>query len=125
MNCNVIFDSDSSDPCHINSGFDRKDRSRLQLGLLTASYPRVFMNFQTQPMSRAVYEKLVQFVARKSCACRGIHIPAACARPNRRDCRGLRFQDGFIPLPNPFWSSSYVDRPRNIAAIVAEYSTQV
>jgi len=59
MNCNVVFDSNSSNSCHIDPRLDRNDHPRFKPDILAASDSGVFVNFQTQPMPRTMHKILV------------------------------------------------------------------
>src|SRR5580693_1420806 len=122
---NVIFNANASDAPHVNPRFNRDHESRFQPCFLSACHPRILVNFQAQSVPRAMREKPVQFVTGQNLPRSGIHIPTARAGPYRRDRRDLRFQDCPVPLFHTRRGLANVHRPRDVAAIVREYSTQV
>src|SRR5579864_8282489 len=63
---------------------------------------------------------MLQYVSR-----RRINGPAGDSRLQRSSCRRLRLQDRLIPLTDPRGGLTDVHRTRQIAAVAAEYSTQV
>src|SRR5580693_6320956 len=58
-------------------------------------------------------------------SCRGVDSPAGDSRLQRVSCRRLRVQDRLIPLANAHGGLTDVHGARQVAAVAAQYSTQV
>src|SRR6266481_2901256 len=125
MHRDVVFNTNSSNARHVNAWFDGNHVPWNQDVLLSPRHPRIFVHFQPEPVSSAVHEVIVKPVSRQNPSGSGIDIPATDADPRGRDGGRLRFLDRAIPLPYARRGASYEDSPREIAAIVGEYSTQV
>src|SRR5579864_3264389 len=121
----VVFNANPSNAGHVNSRFDGNHVSRNQDVLLSARHAWIFVHFQAESVSGAMHKKRVKLVARQNSSGSGIDISTAGTRP-RRSYRGrLRFLDRAIPSPYAHRGTSHEDSARNVATIVAEYSTQV
>jgi len=83
------------------------------------------VDLQAKPVARAVNEEFVQAISSQDLPRRSIHIRANRAARCRRDRGPLGLQNSLIPSPYSFWGPPHVDGAGNVAAIVAEYSTQV
>ncbi len=60
MHHDVVFDSNSADTGNIHTRFYRNHVSQGKLCFLALCQPRVFVNFQSQAMTRAMDEILIQ-----------------------------------------------------------------
>src|SRR5579884_2505658 len=125
LNGYIVLNPYPADAFHINSWFNRYHVSLFQQALLALCNPRLFVDFQTKSMARAVNEKLVQFVTCQYPPRCCVHSFAGYPRPGRRNRRLLGFLHCSMPLAHTPRRPSGEDRPRNVAAIVAEYNTQV
>src|ERR1700740_3420889 len=76
-------------------------------------------------MPRTVHEILFQSVFLKDIARGGIHFTASYPCPNGSDRSFLRFLNRPVPLPHALRGTPHMHGTRHVAAIVAEYSTQV
>ena len=125
MHRHVVFNANSSDARYVNSRFNRNHVSGNQNMFLSTRHPGLFMHFQAEPMSGAMHKIFVKPVVRQNPSGGGIDIPTGDAGPRRGNRSRLRFLDRAIASPYARRGASDEDSPRNIAAIVAEYSTQV
>jgi hypothetical protein len=50
----IVFDSNPANPFHVNARFHSHDVSRIEKPFLVARDSRVFMDFQADPVPRAV-----------------------------------------------------------------------
>src|ERR1700739_1786031 len=76
-------------------------------------------------MPCAVHEILFQSVFLKDFSRGGIHFSASYPCLNGSDRGFLRFLNRPVPLPHALRSTPQMHGSRHVAAIVAEYSTQV
>src|SRR5579863_7085640 len=121
----VVFNANPTDAFHIYTRFDGDHVSRLEALFLPPRQPGIFMHDQPKSMARAMHEVFVQTVARQDFSRRGIHFPTGHAARYRGNRCGLGLQHRFVPPPDAFSRPSNKICPGNVAAIVAEYSTQV
>src|ERR1700683_2431705 len=77
----VVFDPNSPNARHVNTRLDRDYVSRLQGLLLSLGHPRILVHFEPEPMPGAVHEVPIETVTGQNRPGRGVHIPAANARP--------------------------------------------
>src|SRR5438132_7588733 len=125
VNGNIIFNANPPDTFQIHARFNRDYVSRLQGPLLPPRHPGILVHFQPESMARAVNKKMVEVVPRQDLPRCPIDIPAGRASLGRRDRRRLGLQNRLVPAPDALWGPPQVHRAGNVAAIVAEYSTQV
>ena len=125
MHRDVVFNANSSDAWHVNPWFDRNHVSWNQNVLLSTRHTGILVHFQPESVSSAVHEIMVKPVTRQNPSGGGIYLSTTDAGLRRGYCGRLRFLDRAIPSPYARRSASYEDSPSNIAAIVAEYNTQV
>src|SRR6266849_2678641 len=92
---------------------------------LPACDPGILVHFEPKAMSGAVHKISVQAVVRQNSPGGGVDITAACAGLRCRYGSGLRFLHGAVPSADALWGAPDKHSPRDIAAIMAEYSTQV
>src|SRR6267142_1350987 len=121
----VVFNANASDARHVNSRFNRDHVSGNQNMSLSTRHTGLLMHFQAKPMSGAVHKIFVKPVVRQNPSGGGIDIPTRDAGLRRGDRSRLRLLDRPIPSPYARRRASDEYSPRNIAAIVAEYNTQV
>src|SRR6266700_5586606 len=121
----IVFNANAANAFRIHARFDRNYVSRFQAPRLPLCDPGVLMYFQAQTMTRAVDEKMGKAVAFQDATCRCVNFPAAHSLSHRRDRRSVRLQNRLIPRLDAFWRTPHKNRARNVAAIVAEYNTQV
>src|SRR5216684_5474643 len=72
-----------------------------------------------------MHKQTIKMVTRQNPPCRGVYLAAdgvICCRGN--GCR-LRFQNPAVPHPDATGGPPHKDRTGDVAAIVAEYNTQV
>src|ERR1700744_477584 len=122
---NVILDADAADAGDIHSRLDGDDVSGFQLLLLPFRDAGVLVNFDSEPMPRAVGEVAVKPVAGKNLPGRSVHFPAGRARSHSRNRRRSSFLNRFVPAANLWRRFANYDCAGNVAAIVGEYSTHV
>ena len=125
MDRNFVLDANSSHAFHVNSGFQSHDIARPNYLFLASSQPRPFVNFMPRPWP-VLWTKYDP-----SPCC----IAERAARPGPRSggyagaqslVRSLlRLLDRFIPPANSRRCAPQINGARQIAAVVAEYSTQV
>src|SRR6266852_5795853 len=92
---------------------------------LPACDPGILVHFEPKAVSSAVHKISVQAVVRQNSPGGGVDITAACAGLRCRYGSGLRFLHGAVPSADALWGAPDKHSPRDIAAIMAEYSTQV
>jgi hypothetical protein len=123
--CHVVFDPDAPNTFEVHARFYRNHISWFESSCLVSRYSGLFMYFQSQTMTCTVHEPRFQPVLLQDVSHGGIHIPAGNASLHRRYPGFLCFLYCPVPAPNSLRRPSHVDRSRHIAAIVAEYNTQV
>jgi len=122
---NIIFDANSTDTRRIYSRFNRDYVPGLQASLLSTRHPGIFVNFEPQAVPCAMDEKVVQAVTCQDLPRRSIYVPTGRTRLRSGDCRLLGLQNRLIPRSDALWSPPHIHCAGNVAAIVAEYNTQV
>jgi hypothetical protein len=121
----VVFDPDSTNSWHVNTGLDGYHVPRLQNPLLPLREAGIFVDFQPKPMSGAMHEVLVQRLPCQDFSGSGIHFPTGRAgHYGFYGCR-LGTLHGSMPHANFLGRPPHYHCPRNVAAIVREYNTQV
>src|SRR6266851_4033262 len=125
VNGNIIFNSNPPDACRIYAGFNCDYVSRFQALLLPPRHPGILVHFESKPMARAVNKEMVEMIPGQDLPRRRIDIPAGYAACCCRDRSPLSLQYRLVPHPDAFWGPPHVHCPSNVAAIVAEYNTQV
>src|SRR6267378_138773 len=121
----IVFDANSPDAFRVHAGFNGNDVSRFQALLLPPGYSWVLMHFQPKPVARAMHKQMIKMVARQDPPCSSIHVAAEGAILCRGNGRRLRFQNPCVPRPDATGGPPHEDCTGNVAAIVAEYNTQV
>ena len=76
-------------------------------------------------MTRAVNKEMLQVMPRQDLPRRPIYIPAGRAGLRSGYRRTLGLQDRLVPHSDAFRGPPHVHGAGNVAAIVAEYNTQV
>src|SRR5438046_470935 len=125
VNGYIVLDSYASDACRIHTGLNCDYVSRLQALFLPSRHPGIFMHFESKPVARTVNKKMVQTIAGQDLPRRRVDVPAGRGALARCDRRRLGLQNRAVPTPDAFWRPPHVHCARYVAAIVAEYSTQV
>jgi len=125
VNGDIILDANPSDACRIHAGFNRDYVSRFQAPFLPSGYPGIFVHFESKPMAGTVNKQMIEMISRQDLSRRAIHVPTGRAASCRFDRRLLGLQNRLVPSPDAFWGSPHAYRAGYVAAIVAEYSTQV
>src|SRR5262249_24922217 len=125
IDSHVVLDTDTPHSFHVNSRLYGNHVSRLQPAGLPFRHPGILVYFEAQAMTGAMHEVAVQTVARQNVPGCPVHVTASDANPHGGNRSRLRFLNCPIPSPDASWRSPQKKRARNVAAIVAEYSTQV
>src|SRR4029077_19585483 len=125
VNGDIIFNTNPPDARRIHARFNRDYVSRLQAPFLSPRHPGIFVHFQSKPMARTVNKEMIYTMPCQDLSCRAINVPAGCAAPCGLDRCLLGLQNRLVPSPDTFWGLPHVHRAGYVAAIVAEYSTQV
>src|SRR5882724_321385 len=121
----IVLDANSPDAFRVHAGFNGNDVSRFQALLLPPRHSRVLMDFQPKPVAGTVYKQMIKMVTRQDPPCSSIHVAAERAiRCRGNGCR-LRFQNPSVPRPDATGGPPHKDRTGDVAAIMAEYNTQV
>src|SRR6267378_122904 len=121
----IVFDANSPDAFRVHAGFNGDDVSRFQALLLPPRHSGVLMDFQPKPVAGAMHKQTIKMVTRQDPPCSSIHVAAEGAiRCRGNGCR-LRFQNPSVPRPDATGGPPHKDRTGDVAAIVAEYNTQV
>src|SRR5882672_7432221 len=121
----IVFDADPPDAFCVHAGFNGDDVSRFQAFLLPPCHSGVLMDFQPQPVASAMHKQTIKMVTCQDLPCSSIHVAAEGAIPCcGYGCR-LRFENPSVPHPNATGGPPHKDRTGDVAAIVAEYNTQV
>ena len=125
MHRHIVFNANSSDTRHVNPRFDGNHVPWHQDVFLSTRHSGILVDFESQSMSRAVHEIVVKPVTRQNPSGGGIDIPRTGSGLRRGYRSRLRFL--YCPIPSPYArrSAPHKHGPRNIAAIVGEYNTQV
>src|SRR5215472_18110223 len=121
----IVFNANAPNAFRIHARFNRNYISRFQEPRLPLRDPGVLVYFQAQAVTRAVDEKTAKAITFQNAACRGVDFSAADSLSHCRNRRSLRFQDRPVPRLDAFWRAPHENRARYVAAIVAEYNTQV
>src|ERR1700676_212165 len=125
MHYHAIFDPDSPDVFPVYARFYGNHISSLQSSFLPPGDSRLFMHFQAYPMAGAVHKKRFQMMFLQDLSRRGVHFPAGNSSLNFASGCLLRFQNPRVPSAYFAGSPPQIHRARHVAAIVAEYNTQV
>src|ERR1700722_19103215 len=125
MDRDFILQAHSSHALHINSGFQSHDMARANFLFLAPSQPRPFVNLYPQAVARAMHEirskaMLIEKAPRGPVDASGGYAGAKSVVRSL-----LSLLDRFVPPANPSRCASQKNGPRQVTAVVAEYSTQV
>src|SRR5438046_2823335 len=121
----VIFDPNSPDSRHVNTGLDGYHVPRLENPLLPFCNARISVDFQPKAMSGAMHEVLVQRSPREDIPGSRIYFPAGHSGFYGFDGRRFGSLYRSMPLANLLGRPPNNNSTRNVAAIVREYNTQV
>src|SRR3984885_8334691 len=122
---NIVLDADAADAGNVHSRLDGDDVSGFQFLLLPFRDARVLVNFNSEPMPRAVGEVTVKPVTGQNLPGSSVHFPAGYARAHGRNGRRSSFLHRFVPAANLGRRFAHDYGSGNVAAIVREYSTHV
>src|ERR1700687_5342027 len=121
----IVFDADTPDSFHVYARFNGDDVAWFQAPLLPPRHSRAFVDFQPEPMAGTVHEESVQTVRCQNLPCGCIDVAAPCSVPDRCNRRRVRFQYRSVATPDAPGGLPKEHRAGYVAAIVAEYNTQV
>src|SRR5882762_1262934 len=121
----IVFDANSPDAFRVHAGFNGDDVSRFQPLLLPPRHSGVLMDFQPKPVAGAMHKQTIKMVTCQDPPCSGIHVAAEGPIPRRGNGCRLRFQNPSVPRPDATGGPPHKDCTGDVAAIVAEYNTQV
>src|ERR1700682_1454196 len=122
---NIVFDANSPDAFRVHAGFNSNHVSRFQALLLPPRHSGVLMALQPEPMAGAMNKQTIKMVTCQDLPCSSIHVAAGGAISDRGNGCRLRFQNPSVPRPDATGGPPHKDRAGDVAAIVAEYNTQV
>ena len=117
--------SDAADAFNIYTGFQGNHVSSLQLLRLIPGYPGTFVDFQADAVTRAMDKVTTQSLALQDISGCRVHLTGADPVLHSVSCSSLRFQDSFVPAANPRRRAPHMHSATEVAAVVAEYSTEV
>jgi hypothetical protein len=125
MNGNFVLEANSTHAFHINSRFQGHHVARTNFLFLASPHSRPFVDFNTEAMSGAVHEVRSQAMLIQDTPRRSINASGRYTRPEGVVRRFLSLLYRFIPSPDASRRASQKNHARQVAAVVAEYSTQV
>ena len=125
MNSHFVLNANAPHAFHINSWLHGHHVTRTNFLFLASANPRPFMDFDAQTVARAVYEIASQAVLIEKTPRGPVNASGSYTGPESVLRRFLGLLHCFVPSPDASRCASQKDRARQIAAIVAEYSTQV
>src|SRR3984893_9438047 len=108
MHRDVVFDANSSDAFHVHARLYGNHISSFESNRLPPGYPRLFMHFQPQTMSRAVHEVLFEAILSEDFPCSLVHRGTGCSGVYSANGGLLRFQNCPIPLSDAPWRPAHM-----------------
>jgi len=125
MNSHFVLNAHAPHAFHINSRLQGHHVTLTDFLFLTSGNPRPFVDFDAQTVARAVYEITSEAVLIEKTPRDPVNASGSHTGPESVLRRFLGLLHCFVPSPYASRCASQKDRARQIAAIVAEYSTQV